>query len=210
MVCRDCGTRVAAELEDPAEPVQPGDGGLPDVGGRPAENPRPGYGYRGPIRDRNLPNEPENLGPIFVNHPRVFDQANVSANWFVSANGHQPVVASEDLTYYLKAETYLEPRTPKLALVLKHKALRWLDSMDMSEYTMEDRYNIMADSVRAAILTDAKEELLRVSLQDAWVRSNMELMNEFLTGPLIRELPLIGVLLSPSAWLPYAARYVLG
>lgn len=69
-----------------------------------------------------------------------------------------------DLLYELKLEAFGVPRTPLLIQQLKQKAKRFIAQWDMSLYTTEQVYQMIARSIAQAMMIDKEEERLRAAM----------------------------------------------
>lgn len=163
------------------------------------------YGHKGVKYDENSHNKPVEDKPIFALDPISPKHDHIS-NIVPLAFRTKSEEVDMDLYYYLRTEAFGLQRDHKLLLQLKHKGLRFMDKFDLSRYTMEDRYRMVAKAVIAAFKLDKEEVLMRDSLSQPYRQLQHHLWNQFLGTGLTRTVTELAR--NPFNWLAIVVTYL--
>lgn len=80
----------------------------------------------------------------------------------------------------LALEAAFQPRTPKLLLTLKHKAIRILGEYDTTNLTPAAYRKMITDSVVMAYYGSSEEKKYARMLDDSWLRRRVARLNKYL------------------------------
>lgn len=101
----------------------------------------------------------ERTKPLFVRE-RVTITPEIHPFWKLLGVKEKPrlTLADADLISYLRYQVLCQPRTINLVNSLRLKATRFLAEFDMSEFTLEQVYNMVADSIAEVLIPSPAEE----------------------------------------------------